>query len=186
MEAPTLETDGVVVTQAVADDADAYFEAQDDELRRRFGTGSPKTREEALEFINNANEQWGFDVGRLRTWAVRETASGPLIGWVSLRLTDHGPEGARQHGAFLEFWAAPEARGRGLVSRAVGLVLDWASRHLGRDWVDAEVQSDNVRSLRLLSEFGFEAVGEGSFHGAPTRRLRLNFERHPRPGLEDG
>lgn len=181
MDVPALEIDGVVVNQARVDDADAYFGAQDDELRLRFGTGSPRTREQAVEFIENANEEWGYDEGRIRAWAVRESASGPLIGWVSLRLTDFGPEDARQHGALLEFWAAPEARRRGLVSRAVGLVLDWASRNLGRDWIDAEVQADNDASLRLLGRFGFEMTGDGSFHGMLTRRLRLNLKTDHSP-----
>lgn len=175
MEAPTLEAEGVLVDQARGDDADAFFGAQDDELRLRFGTGSPRTRQEALEIIEKAQEEWGYQ-GRFRAWAVRETAPGPLIGWVSLRLTDFGLEGARQHGAFLEFWAAPEARGRGLVPRAVGLVRDWAARHLRRDWIDAEVQADNEASLRVLRRLCFKIIGDGSFHDIPTRRLRFDLK----------
>jgi RimJ/RimL family protein N-acetyltransferase len=172
-EAPTLTAEGIVVDQVRLGDAGAFFEAQDDELRLRFGTGSPRTHEEALEFVSNAVNEWSYD-GRYRAWAVREKPTEPLVGWVSLRLTDHGPDDARQRGATIEFWAAPRARGRGLTAKAVQLVVPWAFVNLGRDWIKASVEADNDASLCLLRKQGFLAIEQGTFHDRPTIVLRLD------------
>jgi RimJ/RimL family protein N-acetyltransferase len=172
-EAPTLTAAGIVVDHVRLDDAGAFLEAQDDELRLRFGTGSPRTREEALEAVGKAVNEWAYD-GRYRAWAVREQSAGPLVGWVSLRLTDHGPVDARQRGAMIEFWAASRARGRGLLGRAVQLVVLWAFANLGRDWIEASVEADNDASLRLLRKHAFLAMEQGTFHDRPTVVLRLD------------
>lgn len=58
---------------------------------------------------------------------------------------------------------APSARGRGLGTEAVRLLLEWV-RQQGATSVRAEVLPGNEASLRLLSRLGFEDTGERAGH----------------------
>jgi len=167
---PLLIADGVVVDGLRESDAAAIFEAQDDEIRLRFGTGSPSTLSQALEWTVNAIEERD----EFRAWAIREREGGPLLGKVTLRCTEFGPPDARQRGAYIEFWVAAAARGRGLAVKALRAVLEWAFDELGRDWINAQVECDNNPSQRLLSRLGFRVVDETTFHERPAVIVRLH------------
>ena len=58
---------------------------------------------------------------------------------------------------------APSARGRGLGTEAVRLLVEWA-RGQGARSVRAEVLPGNEASLRLLARLGFEDIGERAGH----------------------
>jgi RimJ/RimL family protein N-acetyltransferase len=63
---------------------------------------------------------------------------------------------------------APSARGRGLGTAAVRLLLDWVTAAGARS-VRAEVLPGNEVSLRLLARLGFEDVGEHAGHRVLVR-----------------
>ncbi len=79
---------------------------------------SPYTRGDAETFVLDIVPA-GWTAGSSCTWAIRETADGPLMGMIGVDDIHHG-EGE------IVFWLAPEARGRGLMSAAVSLVVDHA------------------------------------------------------------
>jgi RimJ/RimL family protein N-acetyltransferase len=54
---------------------------------------------------------------------------------------------------------AADARGRGLATRAVGLLVGWALRDLGMARVQALVDPDNPRSAAVLERLGFQREG---------------------------
>jgi ribosomal-protein-alanine N-acetyltransferase len=58
---------------------------------------------------------------------------------------------------------APSARGRGVATEAVRLLLDWV-RTQGARTVRAEVLPGNEPSWQLLLRLGFEQVGEKAGH----------------------
>ena len=58
---------------------------------------------------------------------------------------------------------APSARGRGLGTEAVRLLVEWV-RSQGARSVRAEVLPGNEASLRLLARLGFEDIGERAGH----------------------
>jgi ribosomal-protein-alanine N-acetyltransferase len=57
------------------------------------------------------------------------------------------------------FLLADEARGRGVATRAVGLLVDWSFRELGMERVQGLVHPDNPRSARVLERLGFRREG---------------------------
>ena len=59
---------------------------------------------------------------------------------------------------------APSARGRGLGTEAVRLLVDWVRSEGGARSVRAEVLPGNEPSLRLLARLGFEDIGERAGH----------------------
>lgn len=58
---------------------------------------------------------------------------------------------------------APSARGRGVATEAVQLLVDWALAQGARS-VRAEVLPGNEPSLRLLARLGFADIGERAGH----------------------
>jgi len=61
--------------------------------------------------------------------------------------------------AEIGFWLVPRARGRGIGSRAVGLLARWAVQEAGLARVEAYVIPDNIASQRLLEKAGFRREG---------------------------
>ncbi len=73
----------------------------------------------------------------------------------------------------LGYGLAPSARGRGLGTAAVSLLLDWVADR-GAVQARAEVLPGNAASLRLLARLGFTDVGEHAGHRVLEREVRHN------------
>ena len=74
--------------------------------------------------------------------------------------------------------------GRGVGSRLLAALLDFARSSAGVEVVSLEVRSDNARAVALYRKFGFEKVGTfagfmkigGEYVSCDTMRLRLQGE----------
>lgn len=75
---------------------------------------SPYTREHAVGFVTGMVAD-GWVTGRSHTWAIR--VDDVLVGMIGLN-------GIADGAAEIGFWLAPEARGTGVMSEAVALVVD--------------------------------------------------------------
>jgi RimJ/RimL family protein N-acetyltransferase len=84
---------------------------------------------------------------------------------------DCGWSGPPQDGVVdLGYGLAPSARGRGVGTAAVRLLLDWVSVR-GAVQARAEVRPDNLPSLRLLSRLGFVDAGARGGYRVLLREL---------------
>ncbi|WP_369028964.1 GNAT family N-acetyltransferase [Streptomyces adonidis] len=79
---------------------------------------------------------------------------GTLVGGVGFS-SFHVPSGVCQLGA----WMAPEAEGRGLVTRAAGHLTEWALRTRGMSRVEWRAAATNVRSLAVAKRLGMRREG---------------------------
>jgi ribosomal-protein-alanine N-acetyltransferase len=81
--------------------------------------------------------------------------------------------------AGIGYWLIPEARNRGLATRAVGLLTTWGLGAGGLDRIEAWVEPGNDASVWVLSRCGFEYEGRlRSFFRFPTRHAdALVFSR---------
>ncbi len=59
----------------------------------------------------------------------------------------------------LGYWLVPRARGKGIGSRAVALLAQWAVREAGLARLEAYVIPDNTASQRVLEKSGFRREG---------------------------
>ena len=64
---------------------------------------------------------------------------------------------ARQ--AEIGYLVAPEARGRGVASRALGLITDWSLRSLGLERVELRIDVANAASIRVAERLGYVREG---------------------------
>jgi RimJ/RimL family protein N-acetyltransferase len=58
------------------------------------------------------------------------------------------------------YWVAAHARGRGIATRAVRLVCDWAARELGLEALEIMHHEDNPASQGVARAAGFTESGE--------------------------
>jgi RimJ/RimL family protein N-acetyltransferase len=93
--------------------------------------------------------------GRLRPYVICPQRSRPAVGLVSLALQD--PDDARLADIF--YWVLPEGRGRGLVTGAVRLMLNWAFEESGIPRVALYTREGNRLSERVAERCGFRYTG---------------------------
>jgi len=145
-------TDGVVVLRRWSqEDLGCVEEATHDPAIPK-GTTVPATftPAEGLAWIER---QWSRpDDGTGVSQAIADATSDEALGAIVLM--------ARQRGTVeIGYWLIPRARGRGLGSRAVGLVARWAVTEAEFARVEALVVPDNVSSQRVLEKAGFRREG---------------------------
>ena len=96
-------------------------------------------------------------------------ADDRLLASLGLIREDH-PPGVAEIG----YWVAAPARGRGVASRAVALLRDWAVRELGLHRVELLIHVENAPSRRTALKAGFRDTGEVR---EPPRRCGSAGER---------
>jgi len=138
----------------VLDDVPAVTTACQDPLVARFTTvPTPYGEQHARDWILGQEER--RLVGRALDLAVADAVSSALLGAVGLGDIDweHGRGEAG-------YWVAPEARGRGVATRALRLLTAWAlGPPLGLARIQVTVDVANVPSVRTAERAGFVRDG---------------------------
>lgn len=120
----------------------------------------PYTEDTARQFVLGC--RLAESLGQKITWAVADRDDDRLLANVSVfRLDDEMcPTGGE-----IGYWAHPDARGRGVVSEALDLVVAHAftpvdARGLGRHRLGIGASRDNAASRHVAERAGFTLVGE--------------------------
>src|SRR6266496_3402835 len=120
---PELEGGGIRLRAFRATDAKRVAEACNDE-RTQFwlaGMPSPYQVTDAEAFIEGRLENLATGDGV--SWAIADAESGEVLGCVSVFDMNHRIDKTVGE---IGYWSHPETRGRGVMSTAVGLVIDHA------------------------------------------------------------
>lgn len=156
--APRLHGPGLVLREIGERDVRRVVEACSDEGTAYWLTTlpSPYTERDAVAWLEEVRAMHAAGTGV--AWAVADPGDDLLLGVVTA--FDLTPDGAAEIG----YWAHPRARGRGLTSAAVRLVV----RHcfvptedggLGRHRVRAYAAEGNDASIGVLRANGFVETG---------------------------
>lgn len=147
--APIL-TDGVVTLRAHRPgDVDAVLaQGRDPAMQRWTSVPIPYEFRHAAEWVGSRQEDW--ESGRRLSFAIEH--EGRFAGSVDLR-----PEGPRA--AEVGFGLGPWARGQGVTSRALRLILPWGWRELDLEVVHWRAAAGNWASRRAAWAVGFRVEG---------------------------
>jgi len=158
IDPPTL-TDGTLTLRPPAPgDVDAVTAAcQDPEIQRWTFVPSPYRREHAVDWIGRAPA--AARAGEIVSLLAFE--DGALAGSFSVLEIDH----ERGYGE-IGYWVAPDARRRGVATRATRLLHEWAAGTLGLTHLEILPHEDNVPSRRVAERAGYGDTGE---RRAPAR-----------------
>ena len=157
-DVPRVTGRGVVLRELREADAERVVEACSDERTAYWlpNMPSPYTLDDAFGFMEMRREQRA--TGTALSWAVADATTDELLGNVAV--FDLDPHGDGEIG----YWAHPSARGRGVMTEAVGLVVRHAfiptedgGMGLRRLHVIAAV--GNTASRRVIEANGFVETG---------------------------
>ncbi|MDQ2998838.1 MAG: GNAT family N-acetyltransferase [Chloroflexota bacterium] len=152
---PVLETNRFLLRAATLDDvADIFRVMSDPQVTRYFGTLPMTTPAQAQERVQ-AIEQAFHEQNGVR-WVIVNRASRQLIGscgfWRLIKLHDRSEIG---------YELAPDWWGRGVMTEAVGAMLQFGFTRMRLHTVEAQIHPANSGSRRVLEKLGF--VQEGYF-----------------------
>ncbi|MFE7707813.1 GNAT family N-acetyltransferase [Streptomyces sp. NPDC057486] len=133
-------------------DAAAVTRAFQDRAIQRWHLRKADSEDEAQEWI----KQWrrGWETETACHWAVVDADGSTLLGRVSLQsIIMAGGQ------AEISYWTTPEARGKGVCSRAVAQVASWALEEAGFNRLELGHSTVNVASCRIAEKTGFALEG---------------------------
>lgn len=133
---------------------------------------TPYERSFAEGFVNVLVAD-GWATGSSHTWGIREPATDVLVGMVGLDSIQNGT-------AQLGYWLDGAARGRGLMSEAVALVLDHAFAQpptgLGLVRVEWHAYAGNAASAAVARRAGFQFEGVSRLGASQRGVLRDDWQ----------
>ncbi|MFI5712995.1 GNAT family N-acetyltransferase [Kribbella sp. NPDC051620] len=155
---PVIETDRFRLRAYRDSDVERTIEVSNDELSLQWLSKIPQPfgRPEAERYIASRHE--GLASGDRVTWVIADPASDELLGDVSVAGLLSGDSGE------LGYCAHPAARGRGLVTAAVGRVIEQAflpvdQGGLGRRRLELVAARGNLASIKVAQSNGFTQTG---------------------------
>ncbi|MEV0234351.1 GNAT family N-acetyltransferase [Nonomuraea sp. NPDC050786] len=146
-------SDGVVRLAPIAvEDAADYHRMLADPSVARYHVGPPSTLEDDERRCRYTGYWWAS--GQRIELAVRDAASGAFAGHVQLTQVVHvlGQ-------AMVGYSLVPEYRGKGFMSRAVTMLVDWAFANTALHRIVAGTDTENAASHRVLERSGFSREG---------------------------
>ena len=176
---PDLADGVVTLTRYTDDDVRAHLAGEDEETARRFGWW-PRTPTEAT--VRDTFAGWAHHwemSGPIRAFAVREQATGRLLGGCELRLQPGGS-------AHVAYWTSATGRGHGHATRGLILLLGYAGS-IGVDEIEAHIAPDNHASCRVAEKAGYRRGGPfTAADGATMIRYRIGPPAARRAGATPG
>jgi RimJ/RimL family protein N-acetyltransferase len=141
MTTPVLQAPGIVLRPLERADAPGLFVAHGDPDMQKYRlSAAHKDVAETERYIDHTLE-------RGRAWAITEDG-GEALGRIALREIR---DGVGEFGVILR----RDAHGRGLASKAVRLVRDYAFAELGMHRLAAAIDAENSASISLFLRAGF-------------------------------
>jgi RimJ/RimL family protein N-acetyltransferase len=153
IEPPVLRDGDLTLRPPRPDDADAVTAAcQDAAIQRWVRVPSPYRREHAESWLARCARQ--ARAGEEMT-LLAEDGDGRLAGSFSLLELRRRP-GYGEIG----YWVAADARGRGVATRSVVLLREWAAEALRLRTIEILVDRENAPSRAVALRAGFADTGE--------------------------
>lgn len=150
---PTLETARLQLRSFDDGDADVLFALQSDPVVLRYWDAPPWTEPARAERFLATCRAMAREGSGARL-AVGRASDGEFLGWCSL--SRWNPD---FRSAALGYCFTQESWGHGYATEAAGAVLRWAFATLDLNRVQAETDTRNLASARVLDKLGFLREG---------------------------
>ena len=170
-QAPTLETERLILRAFRREDFDAIFEMNSDAERTKFMGGPTNIRSTAWEKFLRGPAMWqllGYGM-----WIVERRADGAVLGQVGyadfMRDIDPPlPDVPEMAWVLGRIAAGPDGRGVGYGSEALTAALAWGDANLVADCFQCIILPDNEPSLRLAHRHDFKEKRRAIHKEEPT------------------
>jgi ribosomal-protein-alanine N-acetyltransferase len=145
-------------------DADWYAEEAREAEIQKWTTERPDV---CAEQVRRAIDGCGSDP---TAWVIVDPATGERLGNASVELLGEAASAC--------YWVAKHARGRGVATEALRLMIE-ECRARGALRMELEIHQDNMASKRVAEKLGFSPAGESN-HPMLGRCDRYSMRLHPR------
>lgn len=142
-----ITTDRLVIRLLLAKDGEAFFRYRSLPDVCRYQSWHPKTLAEVAAFLENNERVALHAIGKWLQLAIC-LPDDTLIGDIGLHFLDEDQ-------LEIGYTLAPDAQGRGYATQAVRAIVSEAFAVWGKHRIQASVDPDNVKSIRLLERLGF-------------------------------
>jgi RimJ/RimL family protein N-acetyltransferase len=151
LDNPVVEGDGVRLRPFTDADATRVVEGIGDADTQYWLAFMPRDPGEAegRRYLEQVQERLATQ--HTITWAFSATDDDRLLGAVGLYRFGDEPE--------IGYWTHPEARGRGLTTRAAALAVRHAFEELGLSRLAGYASAGNAASLKVLEKLGMQRIG---------------------------
>lgn len=165
IEVPRLKTERLILRALSLEDIDFLLRHFGDEDVNRYSSyENLKNREEAIDFYNRFIEPGKST--RFRLGIVLEE-TGELVGTLGYHNLSR-----RDHSAEIGYDLSKVYWGKGIMTEAVVALIRYGFEQMNLNRIEATVDSENSRSIRLLERLGFMREGllreryyyKGRFH----------------------
>ncbi|MFJ9352468.1 GNAT family N-acetyltransferase [Streptomyces sp. NPDC101237] len=150
---PSLQIDSDLLLRPwLPSDAAAVARVFQDPTIQQWHLRRADSEDEAREWIKQWRHGWGSETAC--HWAVVDDGDETPLGRVSLQsviMTGGQAE--------ISYWTAPEARGKGVCSRAVARVSSWALEEIGFNRLELGHSTANAASCRIAEKTGYTLEG---------------------------
>lgn len=157
-DVPVIESEKLRLRAFRDDDIARMIESSNDEQTLHWLSRIPQPygREQAERFIEVCRE--GLASGERVIWAVADRETDLMLGDIGVVRMGREPDGE------IGYTAHPDARGRGVITAAVGLVIKHAFQPiaeggLGRERLELQAAKGNLASIRVALNNGFTQTG---------------------------
>jgi RimJ/RimL family protein N-acetyltransferase len=153
LDVPELVGDGFRLRAVRESDAPRVHEGTAEPTTQQWlgHKPSPYTLDDAFAYVERRREL--LATGQCVTWAIADPDDDRMLGTVLWFNWEAGVE------CELGWWLHPEARGRGLATKAVRLATDHVFETLGVKRVTALIAAENTASRRVAEAAGFRQYG---------------------------
>jgi RimJ/RimL family protein N-acetyltransferase len=143
---------------------------QDPEIARWTRVPSPYGEADARAYLLARYD--AINAGSSAPFAIVDPGTHVLLGSISLMRLEW-----RHQRAEVGYWLAPQARGHGHATRAVGLICGWAFEQLQLERIELLAATGNPASQRVAERSGFtrEGVLRSYFRVASERQDMVAF-----------
>lgn len=173
---PTLSSGDLTLRPwLLADAPDLQREVQDPETVRWMAIDLPYTLQDAEGFIAGTSAAWE---DRSAAHFVISAPDGRFLGYLGVLSVEN-----HMRVVELGYWVARSARGRGVATAAVGLVIDWIRTEVVPDRIELGMLVGNAASRAVAEKSGFvlEGVKPGRIDPAGNPRDEWIFVFSPQP-----
>jgi RimJ/RimL family protein N-acetyltransferase len=148
-------SDGVVTLRRWREDDVAWVHdgVRDPEVPRFTSIPPNHSAEGVATWLAGRDDD--FVQGRQAAFAVVDGVSADPLGSVGVVRVDPDDPGCAEVG----YWMVRVARGRGVATRAVRLIVPWAFEAMGIGRMQLTVHEDNLASRRVAEKSGFREEG---------------------------
>jgi len=161
VDAPALRTERLVLLPLGAADIDEIAAMYADAEVMRHVADGVRSRAETTAALGASENCWRSNGWGL--WAIRDAATGGLLGEGGLRPTAVIEGAAADFGITL----GRRSRGSGLATEAGAAIIDDAWNRYGGDLIHATVLPDDTSNSAVLRRLGFTMTGVRTVQGQP-------------------